>query len=44
MARNNKNANNKLKPKYRKYFNKKFTSSTGDAVINNYFNKNILFF
>lgn len=41
MARNNKNVNNKLKPKYRKYFNKKFTSSTGDAVINNYFRRHL---
>ena len=37
MARNNKNR----KPKHRKYFNKKFTSSTGDAVINNYFRRHL---
>lgn len=41
MARNNKNANTKLKPKYRKNFNTKFTSSTGDAVINNYFRRHL---
>lgn len=41
MARNNKNANTKLKVKYRKKFNIKFTSSNGDAVINNYFRRNL---
>lgn len=41
MARNNKNANTKLKAKYRKNFNIKFTSSTGDAVINNYFRRHL---
>lgn len=41
MARNNKNANTKLKPKHHKNFNKKFTSSTGDAVVNNYFRRHL---
>lgn len=42
MARNNKNANTKLKPKHHKNFNKRFSSSSGDAVVNNYFRRHLI--